>query len=231
VKKTINYIVAIYGGNRRHYGNLSPIGVFVNKHIEFLKSNPKYIEYVTFVFNKSNNLDEVELIQQCKEFLENFKYTGDVIVRDNSGFSYGAWHEGILHNINNKEITHHFLIEDDYLPQCSDFLEWFLFVENEDTKYVASLWKENHAAMSNGLLNHKKALDTYKKYGTVFQLKTNASESYWDGFDNQRHYLNLIEGHGIDTTQVGYNGYFNINRQIDNYGKLQGPLLINPILV
>jgi hypothetical protein len=45
IGNTVNYIVAIYGGNRRAYGEFSPIDIFIERQIEFLSKNPKYIEF------------------------------------------------------------------------------------------------------------------------------------------------------------------------------------------
>jgi hypothetical protein len=64
IENTVNYIVAIYGGARRAYGDFSPIEVFLERQIEFLLKNPKYIEYVTFVFNKSDNPQEERSIKK-----------------------------------------------------------------------------------------------------------------------------------------------------------------------
>lgn len=239
--KIINYIISIYGGGRRCYQNkfkkYSPINIFVEEHINFLKTNPLHIKYATFVFNESKNPDTDLLIEKINKFSEETQLNVTILTRPNIDYSYGAWEHALEYFIGNTEITHNFLIEDDYIPQCKDFLNYFLENENENTKYVATLWKNNHAAMSSGLINQNKIQNLYNTTKKIFKLKSKTPEekyknTYSDGQWNQRWFLDFLEGEGEDVSKISSNGYLEPKHLLIKYfGTKNKPTIINPIVI
>jgi hypothetical protein len=227
MEKSVNYIVAIYGGERRWYSEETPVEKFINIHFEFLKKRPKFITEVTFVFNRSNNIKENNVIKNCEDFLENNYPTGRVIVRDNKAVSYGAWNEALLNY--NIGTTHSFLIEDDYIPSTMDFLDFFLKKDTPNTSFVASYYYNNHAAIANGLINNEKVREAIKTHGRVFQLIDDCS--YGNGsYHNQYSFLNLLNGGGSDITDIGYTLFFDGGKKIP-YTDETKPKLIEPIIL
>jgi len=245
----VNYIVSLYGGERRFY-KTTPLKFFIKKHISFIKTKPYGIKYVTFVFNESNHPNESQIKENLKyEFKEIETLFPDIkctlLSKKNQNFSYGAWDYALHHFIKNDEITHHFLIEDDYIPTLSDFIIPFLEKDKENPSYVASLWTASdpsqppHASISNGLLNHEKIKKTFKKYNKIFNLffdpdKLHGKETYDDGgFRNQIHFLKHLQelfGEGTDITDH-YNTWFAVQNpnQIIIYGSPFNKTLIAPI--
>ena len=224
----INYIVSIYCGKRRAY-DIYPIK-FIEEQIKFLLSKPKYIKYATFVFNQSNNLIvENSIKEKILNLDTNIKMK--YISRPNLDFSYGAWETGLLHYIDNEEISHSFLIEDDYIPNRPDFLDFYLKKDSDNVSYVASLWRENHASISNGLIRQKKL--KINKEGHLFCLRRDGNNNYQSaGHFNQRNYLKFIEGKGVDMLDVGHNEYYEPIKNIYlKYGDTTQPLIIKSIKI
>ena len=154
----VNYIVAFYGGKRRHYGDKTPIDKFINSHINYLSSYPKHITDFTFVFSESDNKNEKNSIKICEDFIKNSQLNGNIIIRENKAGSYGSWNDAIIKYY--KNTTYSFLIEDDYIPCRLDFLEFFLKKDSTDVSFVASYYTNNHAAIANGLISTKKIEET-----------------------------------------------------------------------
>lgn len=226
MEQTVNYIVAIYGGKRRYYNN-TPIDLFIDTHISFLKKLPKYINHVTFVFNKSDNPIETELISKCEEFIQTSTYDGCVIVRDNICGSYGAWNEALIKL--HKKSTHSFLIEDDYIPVDNNFLEYFLKKDGDNISFVASYSNNNHAAISNGLINNMRISETLDNHGVLFILIED--NEYGGGlYHTQYQYLQNIKGNITDITDIGYTVFYTPEKNI-NYTDDKLTKLIEPILV
>jgi hypothetical protein len=225
MEKTVNYIVACYAGKRRHYGYLTPIVKFVDTQIAFLQQKPKHITQATFVFNQSDNPEEAIAVAKCIQAKTMLHIPVQVIVRENKAVSYGAWQEALL---NCKNVEYAFLIEDDYVPNCLDFLDYFFAKCNESVKFVASLFDRNHAAIANGLIVMHNVNQTKQATGNIFQL--NPDNSYALGsYYNQIHFLDLLEGRIVDITDVGYTEFLDAGRNIMQYRNNTLPLLIKPI--
>ena len=226
----VNYVIAVYGGSRRSYGKPSPIDVFIREHIEFLLQYPLHIKYVTFVFNESDNPQEEELKREIISKLSPSSLKCEILTKPNEGFSYGAWDYALHNFIENHDITHHFLIEDDYLPQQEDFLEYFLKCDSDDVKYVASMWKDNHAALSSGLIRHGRVQSVFKEKKKIFEIAK--GDKYIFAFSSQRNFLNNLPGRGVDVLGVGRMGYLHpLNNTIKRHGKEDSPILIDPIKI
>jgi len=225
IGNTVNYIVAIYGGNRRAYGEFSPIDIFIERQIEFLSKNPKYIEFITFAFNKSGHPQEKKLIEKCKNFLTNSTYEGKVIVRENKDASYGAWNDSLIET--HKNTSHSFLIEDDYIPSRLDFLDFFLSKDTSGISFVSSYYHNNHAAISNGLINNEKVKKKIFETNSLFLLSGN--NSYPGFFENQENFLSLIDGEITDITDIGHTLFSDLNKGNLVYTNSSLPELIKPI--
>ena len=227
MEQSVNYIVAIYGGKRRHYGLETPVDKFIEKHINYLNSNPKHITDFTFVFSESNNQNEKNSIKMCEDFIEKSHLNGNIIIRENKAGSYGAWNDTIIKYY--KNTTHSFLIEDDYIPCRLDFLDFFLKKDGDDVSYVASHFNEIHvAAIANGLISSKKVEETLLNHNTVFQIMDDTT--YGTGlYQNQICFLNAINGRRVDITDIGHTLFFDGEITIP-YIDENTPKLIEPIL-
>lgn len=224
-----NYIVALYGGKRRMLNsNYSPLKDYINRHCDFIKTNPKGIDQITFVFNKSDNPNEEEIIDYTKNLSLNLPHK--VIVRENINFSYGAWGEGLKQTA--KDFDYSFLIEDDYIPVKNDLLDYFKSEIKDNSIFVASLFsKANgpHASISNGLIINKH-INLENPIDLPLNKKTQGN--YPDSVRNQILFLKQYQDKGLiinDITKVAYTIYKNYHRFI-NYPKQPkgNPLLIQP---
>lgn len=220
--ETTNYIIAFYGGSRRHYGKYSPIQKFLDKHIEFLKASPKGITHATFVFNESDHPEEESILLNLQDLVLPIPY--DVATRGNSGLSYGAWGD-VIQKTKDK-FTYSFLIEDDYIPVQSDFLDFFKSKITEKSVFISSLFRDDHAAIANGLFINKLA-----NSDNVFDNVT--GEGYQAGYVAQKSFLSFYQSQDFtfpDITDIGYTEFRDDNKIINLYGDTSKPLLIQPII-
>lgn len=153
MEKSINYVISNYLGERRYAPNLKIDPIFyLRKQCEFFTKNiiPE-IGLVTFVLSKSDdNIRDNIFIDFIKQLKLPVKY--ELIVRENRGFSYGAWQDIVIKNI---EYDFHFLIEDDYMLNDAHSLDDFIDLSDDETIYVCQVYVTEHCSMSNGLLNSK----------------------------------------------------------------------------
>lgn len=219
---TVNYVVALYGGKRRHY-HLTPILDFAKKQVEFLKQKPKHITQVSFVFNESDNPEDQAAIEYLSNI--NLPIPHSIRIRENTGFSYGAWNAVINSTKNDFDYT--FLIEDDYIPTKTDFIDYFLSKIKDDTIYVCCLYRSDHAALASGLFINKHA------FTPAFKLIDNNSYSY-GAYENQIHFLRLYQNEGFkieDITDIAHTEFLNVTRQSILYGDQSKPFIMGPIMV
>ena len=68
----VNYIVALYPGERRLYegGVNSPVFDFLKKHFQFLESKPEHISAATFALSSTN---DTEVDQKLISMVDDFK--------------------------------------------------------------------------------------------------------------------------------------------------------------
>jgi|TARA_B110001450_G_scaffold251131_1_gene270803 hypothetical protein len=234
----IHYIVACYLGNRRANNSINT--KFVNNHLKFLKTS-KEINKATFVFNKSNHIDEDKIVNKVKTLGYN------VLVRENKGFSYGAWEEVLSMDDNLSKYKYSFLIEDDYNPVHPNFISYFIKKVQKDTIFVASKIAIDpkkfeiggnrayvHAAVSNGLLVNKH-IDVEE----IFSIeREDIPNSYGNlGAPNQRNFLSkytdfINELKMVDITDIAHTLFFKIEHPIGDriltFGNPDLPLLIEP---
>jgi hypothetical protein len=225
---SVNYIVAIYGGVRRSHPEGTHILKFIKAHLEYLKDPSQYITHATFVFNKSNTSEEKIVIKYLRSLKSILPIPIKIIVRDNKGGSYGAWNEGVSKTY--KKYSHSFLIEDDYIPFRKDFINYFLEKDNEDISFVASLYREEHAAISNGLLKNNHIPQILEKYNAVFNIIDLPNLPYSQLCQNQRTFLHYFPEKLIDITDIAHTIFFSYPAGNIIYKDSTLPLLIHPII-
>tara|TARA_R100000951_G_scaffold55347_2_gene46482 strand:- start:764 stop:1447 length:684 start_codon:yes stop_codon:yes gene_type:complete len=221
----VNYIVSIYCGRRRA-GLQTDFKMLLDKHIEFLSSNPDDIDGFTFVINETNIKYDQYCIDTINKFIEKSSLKGNLFTRENVGGSYGAWEKGIMETYSKYDYS--FLIEDDYIPNLKNTVSYFL-QKIKNHSFVASYWDDNHAAVSNGLFNNSLVLPTLEKHNRLFDLDTpNKSREPFTKY--QRNFLNFVESKFTDITDIGYTEFQrwkDVEYVIFTNNKL--PLLIKPI--
>lgn len=222
----VNYIVALYGGARRSHPKGTPLLKFVKAHLEYLEVPSRHITHATFVFNKSGTSEEKTTLK----YLRSLEFTLPilVIVRDNKGGSYGAWGEGVSKT--HKKFSHSFLIEDDYVPSQKEFISYFLEKSKEGVSYVASLYREKHAAISNGLLENQHIPQILKKHNAIFNIRDLSNLTYPYLCQNQRTFLNYLPGKIVDITDIAHTIFFCATSGNIVYKDATLPLLIHPIV-
>ena len=185
-KIKINYVVACYvvGKTEKRnniYHKIDPY-FSIKCHIESLKilygeGRIPNIVSVTFVVNKSGDLDQNELNKIIKKYSESFPLPIEIKYRDNWGRSYGAWEYHIRDTIRNG-YDYYFLTEDDYvinhikpLPEdkeCNLFYVPYLKKFHDKIAFVCGLYKDNHPAVSYGLYSTNICKEMIDKYGEIF---------------------------------------------------------------
>lgn len=244
----IDYIVCFYFGKRRtqltnlllqdnRYG-------FVKKHVDFLEKFKEggELNNITFVINGESESDR-KVVETILSKSKLKKYS--VINRANIDYSYGAWNDAIIQNINSKA-THAILIEDDYIPSHIEFHKYFLDLFDKNTAYVCQYYDTtnpiNHAAISNGIISYEKCRTVYDKKGTVLKLvgSQNSKEYTLDTAErNQVIFLDYLInefGYNIkDITENHYSFYLEyvksgLSSGVKVYGNPNGIRLMTPIM-
>lgn len=237
----INYIVAFYIGDNRAYSSyIDKFGYdplyFVKKHLTFLQPLNNNVKKATFVFN--GGLSK-ELQDEVMALAKNSTIEIEILVRENSSFSYGAWDMAISRNINS--FDYFFVIEDDYIPIQENFYEYFVEKCSYEFPYVCQYVDHNytietpyHPSISNGLLRAENCKLIFEKYNQIFRLTS--GKSYQTGWDNQvSFYRNFVdEGFGaldiLDKYSVPF-ACINKTPSIEWYGDVNNPSIIVPIEV
>lgn len=197
----VNYVIAVYLGPRRSklmkMLNVINTTYHIERHLETLKTmNIKEISRITFVINEYSTATT----ELAKKVIEQYPISieKEIIIRKNKGFSYGAWQDVILTNIRNNTFDYfdyYFLIEDDYIPVDVGFLDIFLdkMQHGNNIAFVAQLWRDNHASISNGLLSTEAIKDVYKlnNQSNIFDLRLD--DSYDGAIYNQLHFLKYFQ--------------------------------------
>jgi ribosomal protein S18 acetylase RimI-like enzyme len=248
--KKFDYIAAFYLGPRRStfYNELGTENklFLIKEHIKYLQTQPKGLNNVYFVFNTDNSTSS--LSKAVENYIKTFPLNINVIFRDNTGLSYGAWEE-ILFNIKDSTTSDYaFLIEDDYIPTSPNSIEPFLkaIQDGKNVGYVAQLINSNvrvgasndgdihhHAAISNGLISYQAIKATIEKHHILFKIRRGES-NYTDGTFNQTYFLNHLINSGYQLVSLSENHlhpfYDVLTEGIVFYGNRKGKILIKPIL-
>ena len=228
----ISYIVALYFGPRMNQKysikiNEDPL-YFFKKHIEFLDKCDPLVISPTFVVNGS----------YPKEFL-NYIKDYNIIFRENTGFSYGAWNAAIKHHLmQNTDVDYFFMLEDDYIPSTVDFYLPFVNLAVKETPLVCCKAGKDgdqplHPQISNGIIRKDICQEIYNMYSDVFWY--NNPVSYEFAYHTQVFYIKyLLElGYGFTDISDEYCSIFKNSTNNSNviFGDPNKQSLIIPIEV
>lgn len=191
-------VVAFYLGKRRmeHQEFVKDRLYYLRKQLMFFKENKiNGMDLLVIVINSDDTNDDDSISKLVNEF--DLPCEKLLLIRPNTDGSYGAWHDAVIDIIESRsDIDAVMLIEDDYIPVRTDFLDLFYVKLKDNVGYVCQYWSSNlctpeHASISNGMLDINKAKEIYKVYDKVFEL-INGSR-YDDFATNQINFLNLIK--------------------------------------
>jgi hypothetical protein len=242
----VNYVVAFYIGDNRTFPYYQEAFkqdqlCFIRKHIEF-SDYAENINRFSFVINDDISEElKKEIIQLARG--KNI----ELLFRVNNGYSYGAWNDVVKRNLN--EFDYFFLIEDDYLPNFTNFSLPFIQRFKEDTAYVCSLMVEisneinemvpkdlgkfKHPSISNGMLSATAARKVLEKYNVIFRLQNGNTKEI--GYWNQTYYLKNFTDMGYeiaDTLDEFCSPYLNtLTGEVKIFGNSEHPPLLFPIRV
>lgn len=240
--KKFDYIIAFYLGPRRSafYTDLTKNDKYflIKKHLIFLSKNINAlpINKAYFVINENEFSKELyfDIIKLASKYgLEDII---DVDIRNNQGFSYGAWEHALFRIVqNNLEVPYAFICEDDYVPTTSEFyVPFYKKLENPHVGYVAELVWDNpsrHAAISNGFIKYHVAKELYDTKKRIFELVN--GDSYGTGVSNQLHFTNLIQEKYLldDISDTCRLPFYELSKEdIVNYGNIKGETVIEPVI-
>lgn len=187
----INYVAAFYIGPNRRYDKYiarqqQDPAFLLRYHLELLATcRDTDITMGTFMFNDDLTEDVRQTLQDTVNSY-NLPMASQILYRPNNGYSYGAWNDAVVTNIN--EADYFMLIEDDYIPDAADFYKVFVERITDETPFCcmyvgpAPEWanSKKHACSSNGMLQGKAARKVIEQYGEPFKwYRSNALEEAW----------------------------------------------------
>jgi hypothetical protein len=235
---SINYIAAFNIGPNRPGPYVEAFQTdplcFIRIHRDFLNTCiGRNITMGTFVVN--DDIDD-HIKQQILDCAQECSVPITVVFRENGGYSYGAWNDVIKNTIN--DYDYFFMIEDDYIPDASDFYIPFVDRIDETTPYVCGYVGVDmgivHAAHSNGIIAQqacKKVLETNQELFVV-----NPTPTLEHAWDCQRNFLNHFTNLGYKITDITDNHLTRhmmdcYNIRISEFGNPNGRCLLQPIIV
>lgn len=238
--KKFAYIIALFAGRVELDSFVNYFDNLVEMHLKAIETFAQSsVSKVVLVINSDSPEMLSEALNSANLF-ENSFIPVQVIVRENLGYSYGAWEYGILCNVQ-EEVDGYFLIEDDYLPSSEDFLSYFSDKLTLNVGFVAqtiealSGMAPMHAAVSNGLLSKKAVLSTLEKFNclfAIFPFELNR-EDHLMGTENQVTFLAFIQDAGFVLDEIAEDCsvpfHETYNNEIRERGNLNGPAPISPI--
>lgn len=250
----IHHIVCCYFGPRRlQLPELEKNSMyFLEQQIEKInKYASKDVKKLTIVVNPYNDEDLLAK-EHIKKIRKDIKC--EVVFRnENKGFSYEAWHDIILQNIEDTSIKYFMLSEDDYAPSTSNYDNHFVTkMRDEGASACFQLYAplhgyKPHAAISNGMLCVKSCRELFNKHGKVFHLK-DAQKNYQHAEYNQVNFLNYFTEEGKKVADMSSDYFIPFlsaihkhmmfewkQNKIDDfeivyYGKLSGIPVLSPIM-
>lgn len=238
----INYVVALYVGERRNR-KVSELTedptFFIRKHLNVLRSlNVPLIKKVTFVISPSNFLEKdqeaLNYIAKNKNALPGIEIDY-FIGEDNCDHSYGSWNFAMKKHINDG--MHFFLIEDDYIPSADEFYLPFLNKISSTTAFVCQLYDKLgqsnfHAAISNGLMNVNAAKKHLETFGECIFVRRRETSSISAGVRAQLNFLKEFMQIGFKNADVSdeyCHPFLDVKHHIVLYGNTNSTTLIEPM--
>lgn len=239
MKTKITYIVATWLGPRRadYYTEQyqSDPYFLIKQHITNLSIfDNDDINKIIIVVNKNDGLIDANLQTELNKL--NCKIPYEIIIRENTGFSYAAWDAGIRYCLQNEiNSDYYFLIEDDYVPIQDNFYRCFLNKFSDNVGGVFQLYTamhglKQHAAISNGMISRTVIETCLKKYENIFNIQFN--NTYLTAQHNQETFLDHIEAESkiFDIADVANIPFYDINiGAIKYFGDITKPTPISPI--
>jgi hypothetical protein len=235
---TVNYVAAFYIGPNRPTPYIKAFEKdpmhFVRIHKEFLDTcEGTHITGATFMFNNDIGID---LMGRISYYLLQCKIPIKVIFRPNGGYSYGAWNDAIKDSVN--DFDYFFMIEDDYIPDATDFYKPFVERITDDTPYVCGYVGVDmgvvHAAHSNGIITGSACKKVLENNTDLFVFVQ--TDRLQDGWESQRNFLSKFTNIGYKITDIT-DRYLTrhmmdcyTNRVVE-FGVRDGRCLIQPIVV
>jgi hypothetical protein len=241
-KVSVNYVVACFLGERRSMSIKDP-RVFIETHLDWLSDNNIHIDRVSVMLNAENE-KQINDMQNIVDSYSPYYVELKTFVRPNRGHSYGLWNTAISTSIEKREgFTHFFLVEDDYVPCRTDFLDVFMSHLTEKNAFVCQKVHEGtpggfqrHASVSNGLLDAAAAESVMRKIGQPLSIQP--SFSYTQAEFNQQYFTNGLVENGYtfsDTSDVAATEFLKLNPldysefSIQIMDEEAGPPLLQPI--
>jgi hypothetical protein len=243
-----NYLVSFYFGPRGNENYNARLRqnkfFFAEKHIEFLENySEKNIEKVIFVVNLTPKDSQEEI---TNFFAENSSKISDeiefdLIFRDNYGFSYAAWNEGIIDDLQKEsgEAEYYMCLEEDYMLKTDTSILPIIERCNEVTSYVACSAVVNHpdypdhASFSEGMFYKESCRKVYEEKGSPFYI-INGNNDYPHAWKIQEtFYKNFLDmGYKITDFLDGYSCDFLYtgSNELKTFGESNTEKLIVPIM-
>lgn len=243
-----NYLVPFYfglRGNENYNARLKDNKFFfAEKHIEFLENySEKNIEKVIFVVNLTSSDNQEEITNFFAK--ESSKISNDVefdlIFRENYGFSYGAWNDGIIDDLQKEdgEAEYYMCLEEDYMLRTDTSVLPLIERCNEITPYVCSSAVvddpnyQDHASVSVGMFHKDACRKVYKEKGNPLYI-INGSNNYPHAWKIQEtFYKNFLDmGYRITDFLDEYSCDFLYtgSNEVKTFGELNTERLIVPIM-
>lgn len=227
--KKISVICALYIGDR-------PVQVdniiedklyYYKKQLEYFSKYKDEIHKFYFIttFQKEEYIKylyEMQLNTQADTKIE-------IICKANFGGSYTSWKKGL--EIDNGQSDLIFLVEDDYVINSVSSIKTIVddFEKDPDLFYYCGLWRDNHAAISNGIINNKMFIQSKLKFATIDNKITRKTL-----FDNQKSYLEPFRtiGYKMEDYKEKYSsGFSNGVNNINEYGVEGGTIIFEPLTI
>jgi hypothetical protein len=229
----LNYIIALYCGRRMHFDYSEKVKqdnlYFLRKHIGFLNEGTD-IDLTTFILSIDPDFNLNGFIEEFVKLKKDFKY--ELVVKDNSGFSYSAWNYIINKNIDKFE--YYFINEDDYIPVVQNFYEPFIAKCSDKSPYIPLMKSNNmktHASFSCGALRGIECRKIYEKYGSVFKIIEGLT--YDVAYTNQLNFYDYFfeSGYELDDLINDYHlPYMDSSKHsITHYGSFNNPNILIPL--
>lgn len=238
--KKFTYIIALFAGRVELDSFVNYFDNLVQMHLKAIeKFDQNSVSKVVLVINSDSPEMLSKALSSANLFEDSF-IPVQVLVRENLGYSYGAWEFGVLCNLQ-EDVDGYFLIEDDYLPSSQDFLNYFSDKLTPNVGFVAQTIEALtgtaplHAAVSNGLLSKNAVVVTLEKFNRLFaifpfELKR---EDHLMGTENQVTFLAFIQEAGFVMDEIAEECsvpfHETYNNEIRERGNQHGPAPISPI--
>lgn len=243
-----NYLVSFYFGTRGNENYNVRLNdnkfFFAEKHIEFLESySEKNIEKVIFVVNLTSRDNQEEI---TNFFAENSSKISDdtefdLIFRQNYGFSYAAWNEGIIDDLQKEcgEAEYYMCLEDDYMLRTDTSVLPIIERCNEVTPYVCCSAVVDHpdymdhSSVSVGIFHKDSCRKVYENKENPFYI-VNGNNDYPHAWKiQQTFYKNFLDmGYKITDFLDEYSCDFLYtgSNEVKTFGELDTDRLIVPIM-